>query len=296
MKKLISILIVLLPVFGFCQYTPQFSQLIKTLEFINPGYNASKDLTSAVLLHRNQWTGFEGAPKTYALNINMPVNKWHTGFGVNTVVETRGLINQTNADLTACVDVKVSNSSFLAFGLALGVESKRIDIERAVWFPPLLPYTAEMYNSNNIHTGIGLNYFTPKIHLGGSMHFSQMNGRYVNNNEFYSFYLNGSYLYNIDEDWALKPSAMFRYWAGYPDFDYGLFVLYKDIVWAGITNRLGQALIFFADFKVTDFMRIGYSFDAPVSSKNTVNVGSHEIRIELNLPRKSKTFERTAVR
>lgn len=295
MKKLISILIVLLPTFGFCQYIPQFSQLIKTLEFVNPGYNASKDLASAVILHRNQWTGFEGAPKTYALNLNVPVNKWHTGFGSNIVVETRGLITQTNADLTACVDVKVTSSSYIAFGLAMGVESKRIDISRAVWYGNLL-YTADMYNCNNIHTGIGLNYFSPKMHFGGSMHFTQLKGSYYNSNEFYSLYLNGSYLYNLDADWALKPSAMFRYFGGYGDLDYGLFVLYKDIVWAGITNRLGQALIFFADVKVTDFMRVGYSYDVAISSKNTINYGSHEIRIELNLPRKSKTFERLAVR
>jgi type IX secretion system PorP/SprF family membrane protein len=294
MKKYIFLLFVLLPVFGFCQYTPQFSQLMKTLEFVNPGYNASKDLASVVILHRNQWTGFEGAPKTYALNLNIPVNKWHTGFGANTVVETHGLITQTNADLTACVDVKVTSASYLAFGLAAGLESKRIDMGRAVWYGSL-PYTADMFNSNSIHTAIGLNYFTPKLHLGGSMHFTQLKGSYYNDNEYYSIYLNGSYLFDLNADWSLKPSAMFRNFGGYSNLDYGLFVLYKDLVWAGISNRLGQALIFFADFKVTDFLRVGYSFDTPISS-NTVNYGSHEIRLEINIPRKSKTFERLALR
>jgi type IX secretion system PorP/SprF family membrane protein len=295
MKKWITILIALLPALGFCQYTPQFSQLIKTLEFINPGYNASKDLPGAVLLHRNQWSGFEGAPKTYAINVNVPVNRWHTGFGINSVVETHGLITQTNADVTACVDVKVTPFSYLAFGLAAGLESKMIDIDRAVWYGDL-PYTADKYNSNTIHTGIGLNYFTPELHLGASMHFTQLKGNYYNNNESVSLYLNGSYLFNLNDDWALKPSAMFRYFAGDADLDYGVFVLYKDIVWAGITNRLGKAFIFFADFKVTNFMRIGYSFDASIGSLRTLSYGSHEIRIELNLPGKSKTFERLAVR
>jgi type IX secretion system PorP/SprF family membrane protein len=294
MKKYIFLLFVLFPVFGFCQYTPQSSQLIKTLEFINPGYNSSKDLASVILLHRNQWTGFEGAPKSYALNVNVPVNKWHTGFGTNIVVETRGLISQTNADLTACVDVKVSSASYMSFGLAAGLESKRIDMGRALSYGNL-PYTAEMYNSDNIHAGIGLNYFTHEIHLGGSFHYSQLKGNYYNDNDYYSIYLNGSYLFDLNKDWALKPSAMFRYFGGEADLDYGIFVLYKDIVWAGITNRLGKAMIFFADFKVTDLLRVGYSFDFPVSS-NTINYGSHEIRVEINIPRKSKTFERLANR
>jgi type IX secretion system PorP/SprF family membrane protein len=293
MKKLLSLLFALLPVLGFCQYDLQFSQLISTLEFINPGYNASKDLGSAVILHRNQWTGFEGAPKMYALNVNVPVNTWHTGFGMNAIVETMGLTTQTNADLTACVDVKVTNLTYLTFGLIGGIETKRIDWNRAVWYGNQ-SISDNDFNSNNIHIGIGLNYFTQKIHLGASMHFSNLEGNYYKKNESYSFYLNGSYLVDLNDDWTLKPSALYRNFGGYSSFDYGVFVLYKDLIWAGISNRLGQALIFFTDVKITDFLRVGYSYDVPVSSKNTVNYGSHEIRIELTAPRKSKTFERLA--
>jgi len=293
MKKFLSILFVLFPILGFSQYTPQFSQLINTLEFVNPGYNASKDLASAVLLHRNQWTGFEGSPKTYALNVNVPINKWHTGVGVNTVVETRGLITQTNADLSACVDVKVTSLSYLTFGLFGGVESKRIDIGRAVWYGEL-PYSADKYNSDKLHVGFGLNYFTPEIHLGASVHYSQLDGSYYENSESFSYYLNGSYLVNLNEEWVLKPSFLFRNFSGYSSFDYGVSALYKDIVWIGLSNRFGQALIFFTDVKVTDFMRIGYSYDLAISTKNTLNYGSHEIRVDFTLPRKSKAFDRLA--
>jgi type IX secretion system PorP/SprF family membrane protein len=227
--------------------------------------------------------------------VNVPVNKWHTGFGMNTVVETSGLITQTNADLTACVDVKATSLSYLTFGLCGGIEAKRLDMERAVWYGDQ-PFSAEEFNGNNIHVGIGLNYFTQKIHLGASMHFSQLKGNYYNENEFYSFYLNGSYLFNLNDNWVIKPSALYRNFGGYSSFDYGLFLLYKDIVWAGISNRLNQALIFFADIKITSFLHVGYSCDVAISSGNALNYGSHEIRIELIAPRKSRTFERLAMR
>ena len=46
-KIFIIIIISLLPFITKGQYIPQFSQLLKTLEFVNPGYNASKNTASA---------------------------------------------------------------------------------------------------------------------------------------------------------------------------------------------------------------------------------------------------------
>ncbi|MCF8359352.1 MAG: PorP/SprF family type IX secretion system membrane protein [Prolixibacteraceae bacterium] len=295
MKKLLIILFAILPLFTLGQFNPQLSQLIKTLEFINPGYNASKDLASATLLYRNQWTGFEGAPQTMAANINVPVNKWHTGFGVNTLVETRGLITHSNIDLTACVDVKVTNTSYLAFGLSGGAELRRIDMDRAIYRGEQ-DYTATDYNDENIHAGVGLNYFTPKLHLGASMHYSQLDGNRYAQNEFYSFYVNGSYLIPVHDNWVLKPSALFKTWGGYNDIEAGLFVLFKDIVWGGISYRLNDALVFFADVKITDMFRLGYSYDLGLRDVADFNYGSHEIRIEFTMPRPQKKFERMALK
>ncbi|MBN1926798.1 MAG: PorP/SprF family type IX secretion system membrane protein [Prolixibacteraceae bacterium] len=294
MKKILIIILVIAPLFTLGQFNPQLSQLIKTLEFINPGYNASKDLASATLLYRNQWTGFEGAPQTMAANINVPVNKWHMGFGANTLVESRGLITHSNIDLTACVDVKVTNTSYMAFGLSGGAELRRIDMGRAVYMGEQ-DYSAAEYNGENVHAGIGLNYFSPKLHLGASMHYSQLDGNRYAQNEFYSFYVNGSYLIPVHDNWVLKPAVLFKTWGGYSDLDAGLFVLFKDIVWGGISYRLGDALVFFADFKITDMFRLGYSYDLGLRSVSDFNYGSHEIRIEFTMPRPQKKFERMAM-
>src|SRR5574344_2109997 len=139
MKKLnlkyiyILIVVAVLPLSGFGQYLPQLSQLIKTLEFVNPGYNASKDHTNIVMLHRNQWLGFEGAPKAYALNAHVPLNKYHLGFDANLYTETLGLRTQSNFDLGGNVDVKVSPLSYFTFGLMGGLEAKQFDFAKAVF-------------------------------------------------------------------------------------------------------------------------------------------------------------------
>lgn len=293
-EKLIIIVLAIVPFIAKGQFNPQLSQLIKTLEFVNPGYNASKDLPSVTLLYRNQWTGFEGAPQTMATNINVPINKWHTGFGVNSLIETHGLINHSNIDLTACVDVKVSNNSYLGFGLSGGAELRRIDMERAVYFNAP-SYSAEQYNSENMHTALGLNYFTPKLHLGASMHYSQLDANRYTQNEQYSIYVNGSYLVPIEQNLVLKPAVLFKTWGGYSALDAGLFLLYKDLVWGGISYRLNDALIFFADVKISKMFRLGYSYDIGMHQVSDFNYGSHEIRLEFNIPKPEKKFDRMAL-
>jgi type IX secretion system PorP/SprF family membrane protein len=291
MKKLLTILcLMLIVLIGRSQYIPQFSQLIKTIEFVNPGYNASKTDPSVTLLYRNQWTGFPGAPKTYATNLNIPVNKWHTGFGMNVIAETRGLITQTDAALNACVDVKANSSTYLAFGLSMGAEIKQIDMTRAIYLGET--FSAEDYNHTNFYTGVGLNLFAKDLHLGASFHYTPLNGNYYQGNESYSLYLNGSYLFDLSEDWSIKPSVIYRHFAKDNDLDLGIFVLYKDLVWIGVADRINSALIFFADVKINKYLRFGYSFDLGTTGISGFNYGSHEVSLQFMLPRNAKQFER----
>lgn len=291
-KYLITLCLLLIFMTGKSQYLPQFSQLIKTLEFVNPGYNASKADPSATMLYRNQWTGFTGAPKMYGLNLNVPVNKWHTGFGTNILVESRGLTIQNNVALNANVDVKISESSYLTFGLNGGIETKRIDLGRADPYEELL-LTADDLNSNNLYTAIGLNLFTKELHLGAAFHYTMLEGKNYAQNEYYTIYLNGSYLLNLSDDWILKPTLMYRHFAGYNDLDLGIFALYKDVVWAGFAYRINNAVIFFADVKVAKFLRMGYSYDLSVGNMRNYSPGSHELSLEIILPRNIRQFERT---
>ena len=292
MKKYISIMFVLLPVIGFCQYTPQFSQLIKTLEFVNPGYNASRIDPSVSLLYRSQFSGFDGAPKLMAANFNIPVNKWHMGFGMNSIGETHGLMTQINAALNANIDVKLSPSSYLAFGMNGGIDSKYIDMARAVNEGEFI--TAEEINSNSFYTAAGLNLFTQNLHLGAALHYSQLKGTHYRSNEFFSIYLNGSYLFDLSKDVALKPAMLYRYYAGESSFDLGCFVLYKDMAWAGLAYRLNQAIIIFGDVKLTKYLRLGYSFDMEFMKPGQYIYGNHELSLELTLPHHKEAFERFA--
>ena len=57
-----------MPVIGFAQQLPQFSQYMYNMISINPAYAGSREVMVVNLLNRNQWIGVEGAPITQTLS------------------------------------------------------------------------------------------------------------------------------------------------------------------------------------------------------------------------------------
>ena len=75
MKKTIFIISVLILSFGtaISQQVPQFSQNMFNKLANNPGYTGSSEAINAMVLHRSQWIGFDGAPITLNLAVDAPV-------------------------------------------------------------------------------------------------------------------------------------------------------------------------------------------------------------------------------
>jgi type IX secretion system PorP/SprF family membrane protein len=245
------------------------------------------------LLYRNQWAGFTGAPKYYAANINVPVNQWHTAFGATIIAETRGLIKQSDILLNASVDVKLSDNTFLAFGLSGGFESINLNTSKAITEEHFSTEILD-YNRNKALYAMGLNLFAHDLHVGASAFLSPFDPQYHLKGHNYSLFINASYLLTANSDLMFKPTALYKHYAGMNDFDIGVFALYKDIAWIGLTHRINKAAIILVDFKITDFMRIAYSIDIPASKLATSANNSHEISLEFTIARKTKQFDRFA--
>ena len=84
MKKVVS-------VFGFllilalgttslsAQQDPQYTQYMYNTVAINPAYAGNRGVTSIVGLHRSQWVGLDGAPRTQSLSIHSPIGEGKVG-------------------------------------------------------------------------------------------------------------------------------------------------------------------------------------------------------------------------
>ena len=67
------------------QQDAQYTQYMYNALSINPAYAGSRDMFSAVILHRSQWVGVDGAPTTQTLSGHTPLNE-KVGVGLTIVL------------------------------------------------------------------------------------------------------------------------------------------------------------------------------------------------------------------
>ena len=56
------------------QQDSQYTQYMYNTNTINPAYAGSRGALSIYGMHREQWVGLNGAPKTNVISVNTPIN------------------------------------------------------------------------------------------------------------------------------------------------------------------------------------------------------------------------------
>ena len=92
------------------------------------------------------------------------------------------------------------------------------------------------------------------------------------------YYLTGGYVFNISDNFKLKPSTMVRGVKGAPlSVDVNANVLLYDKLEAGLGYRFDESITGLVNFRITQGLRIGYAYDYPTYDLS--NDGSHEIML-----------------
>src|SRR5688572_22742609 len=79
------------------QQDARFNQYMFNPLGINPAYAGSREVLSTVLLWRNQWVGFEGAPVTQTLAIHGALVRRKMGLGFQITNDNNGPRNIISA-------------------------------------------------------------------------------------------------------------------------------------------------------------------------------------------------------
>ncbi|PAM96065.1 hypothetical protein B4N84_04285, partial [Flavobacterium sp. IR1] len=118
MKKFFIITFILFAgVTTYAQQLPQFTQYMYNTISINPAYAGNRDAISVVGLHRSQWSGLEGAPKTQTLSIHSPLRNEKIGLGLSIINDKAGYENYTYAYGDFSYTINVNAFTTLSFGL-----------------------------------------------------------------------------------------------------------------------------------------------------------------------------------
>ena len=274
------------------QQDPQFTHYMYNMSVINPAYTTGDEGTLNMgAIHRNQWVGIEGAPSTTSLFLHTPINnKIEVGFSL-TNDNVGDVVKENNiyADFAYRLDLEEYGN--LSFGLKAGVTFFDVDFTGFTLEDPSdFGFAFEDIHQTFFNMGAGIYYNTDTYYVGLSVpnmlkseHIDNDSGNYSGVEESHWF-LTGGYVFNINEQFRLKPAFMAKAVKGAPvSLDITANMLYNDRIEFGIGYRFGDAVSGLFNFRATPELRIGYAYDYTTSNLGNYSSGSHEILILYDL-------------
>src|ERR1041385_7888224 len=119
-KHIFIILFVIAAGSGVAQQDPQYNMYQFNPLIINPAYAGSRDGLALVADVRQQWVGFNGAPKTNVLSGHAPILNKNVGVGLTLIGDRMGPRNMLGVSGNFAYILKLNNKWKLSLGMSAG--------------------------------------------------------------------------------------------------------------------------------------------------------------------------------
>ena len=297
MKKIYIILFVFLFALNSnAQQDPQYTQYMYNMNVINPAYAGSTEGLAVGALYRSQWVGLDGGPQTMTFAIHSPIGE-KIGLGLSLIADEIGPVKETNAYVDFSYTIPAGMETKLAFGLKAGFTFHDIGIsENQISLIDLGdPFFAQNINESTPNVGAGVYFYKPnRYYISASMP-NILNSVHLDasgtkmGSETQHFFGAAGYVFDLSENYKLKPHAMVKYAFDAPvSYDVNLNLFMHDLVEVGVGYRLDDSFSGMVNFSITPNFRVGYAYDAIQSDLDIVTNASHEVflNFDLNFPSK----------
>ncbi|MDF2435787.1 MAG: hypothetical protein K0Q95_163 [Bacteroidota bacterium] len=291
MKKLLLIpttIFLFLQISSFAQQDIMISQYMFNGLLLNPAYSGTHKYFSSTLLHRNQWVGLEGAPKTSVFSVDGPIHNERMGVGLIISNDHIGVSDQTDIYGNYSYQLPLGDGK-LSFGIKAGVSKYTYQFDELVyWDNNDQVFLGNRSSSWLPKFGSGLYYYTNKWYAGLSVPtliaYDPHNnfGTDVNNSKFARrhYYAVSGYVFDLNPNFKLKPSILLKYVAAAPvEADLNMHILYREQLWLGVSYRTNDAISTMIEYQTNGRFRIGYAYDFTTSKIKQYSSGTHEIMI-----------------
>lgn len=314
-KIILSILVFLsCSVWAFAQQETQFTQFMYNKALLNPAYVGSRGIPTFTGIYRNQWLGFDGAPKSQILNFNTPIFSGKGGLGLGFMHNSIGILNNWQLALAYSYKLKINETSDLRIGVQASLRYLQINFadDKLVFLDtddPSISLQNETDTNGNFGAGI---FYNSKFYYAG-ISIPNINDNIIGFNgtsssttaaESPHIYFMGGGMFYVDKKLHLKPSVLVKYVKNAPiDFDLNLSFVYDYKIsagfsyrYGGVTTNFGESLDLLFFYQATENIGIGAAYDIPLSkiggldingAKNS-NAGSIEVLFRYDIINKEK--------
>lgn len=278
----------LFPGRSMAQQDPMYTQYMENLVMVNPGYAGYKDVMTVMAVSRDQWVSMPDAPVTRTLAANTPIANTNMGLGISFLTDKVGPVRQTGFYADYSYRLLFNNNRTLALGLKAGVNFYDAGISGLETNESGDPVFAHDINRNFLpNIGIGAFYYTDKHYFGlaipklleNKINENGFSVQNISREQIHVFFMAG-YVFDINRIVKFKPSILTKYVKNAPvSIDMNTTFLFYDRLWLGAMYRWGDSFGGLFQLKATDQIKIGYSYDLPISKLGAYNKGTHEIMV-----------------
>ncbi|WP_209404934.1 type IX secretion system membrane protein PorP/SprF [Pseudozobellia sp. WGM2] len=297
MQKYILIgLLILAGLPAMAQQDAQYTQYMYNTMSVNPAYAGSRGVMSLTGLHRSQWVGLEGAPRTQTFAVHSPAGK-NVGLGLSIVNDDIGPTKETYFDVLFSYTLRMSGDRKLSFGLNAAANLLDVDFAQLRQFVPQLTSAENIDNKFSPNFGAGIYYHTGKFYLGASVpnfletkHFDESSDSDDSSSflarERINYYLITGYVFDLAPQWELKPALLTKMVSGAPlQVDVSANFRYRQKLTLGAAYRWSAAWSAMAAFQISDPILLGLAYDRETTElgNTSFNNGSFEVLLRVEL-------------
>lgn len=289
---------------GIAQQDAQYTQYMYNTISVNPAYAGSRGVMSIMGLHRSQWVGLPGAPRTQTLTMNTPIgDNNRVGLGLSIVNDEIGPTDETYINADFSYTIPTSDTGRLSFGLKAGVHLLNVDLLSLNRFNENDNlFETDIDNKFSPNIGVGVYYHTDKFYIGLSApnlletdHFDESSTSSDSDaisflaEERINYYLIAGHVFDLSDDVKFKPAVLSKLVFGAPlQVDLSANFLLYDKLTLGAAYRWSAAVSAMAAFQVSDSMMLGFAYDRETTDLGNTqfNDGSYEVMLRFELFRK----------
>jgi type IX secretion system PorP/SprF family membrane protein len=294
MKIRYLLLLMLNSYIGLAQQEAQYTQYMYNTANINPGYAGSRGCLSILGMHRTQWVGLDGAPKTNTLTVHSPFGQTEKfGIGVSIVNDELGPSDENVISLDLSYNVKTSENFKLAFGIKGTANLLNVDFSKTTIFNPVDGLIRENIDNRFFgNFGAGVFWYSDKTYLGFSIPYMLEQKYYDNDIQYVAgermhMHLIGGHVFRLSNELQFKPAALVKIVEGAPlQVDLSGNFWFNEKLSLGLAYRWSAAWSAMAGFQINDSWLLGYAYDRDVTRLGNFNSGSHEIFLRYELFKK----------
>jgi type IX secretion system PorP/SprF family membrane protein len=290
------------------QLQPQATQFMYNKLFYNPATAGQNTVPTVTALYREQWLGFEGAPRTGIVSWQNAIQADHIGIGGNFMYNEIGIHKRIHGDFAYNYRASMLNG-ILSAGLQfsyrylqqnwadprlVGTQSLILDqaIPAAQSSKMLPNFGAGIFLEQN-HYYVGLS--VPRL-LDNSIDFTESGGQM--SKEPQHFYAMGGFTHTLSNQLSLSYHLLGNYVHSQPfDLDLNVMAHWNSRVNTGLsysfsgdqTNR-GESIDVLAGVQINEHLAVSAAYDFTLGSLRKYSSGSLEVAVIYTIKPASPLF------